>query len=168
MTAAAHITLFALLVLGPGGQSTQANVEEAAPLNWVRALFQNDVEAISRSTRLPFEFRTTTRDNRCEGRIRTKRALRKWMACINAREDMRMFEKRLSIPECFVGAGPAQQYEDSYSGDRLAIKLAGVKAWPKWHTVTTAFMYRSSILLLDTGGHGAFSVEAMIYDEGKF
>ena len=168
MTAVAYVTLSALLVLGAEGQFTQAGVEEAAPLNWVRALLQNNVEEISRSTRLPFEFRTTTREKRCEGMIRTKKALQKWMACINAREDPRMFERRLSIPECFVGAGPAQPYDDSYSGHRLAIRLAGVKAWPKWRAVTTAFMYTSSIVLLDTGAHGSFSVGAMIYDERKF
>jgi len=168
MIAVGHLTLLALLVLGAEGQSMRAGVEEAAPLNWVRALLQNDVGELSRSTRLPFEFRTTTRNKQCEGRIRTKKALRKWMACISTREDMRAFEGLLGVPDAFGEAGPAQPYNDSYGGHRLAMKLAGLKAWPNWHHVTVAFMHAFSILLLDTGEHGTFSVGAMIYEERPF
>ena len=161
----AHATLSALLVLGADIQAKQPGVQEAAPLNWVRALLQGRVEEISRATRLPFEFRSTTREKRCEGKVRTKKSLRRWIACMNTRDDMRSFERLLAVPESFVGAGAAQPYNDSYDSHRLAIKLAGLRTWPNWRQVTVAFMHYFSILLLDTGRDGSFSVGAMIYEE---
>ena len=67
MIASTHLAVSMLLLLSTSPAATGNDPEQSESVRWVRSPLKNDLEEIARSTHLPFQFRTTSRDKRCEG-----------------------------------------------------------------------------------------------------
>jgi hypothetical protein len=89
------------------------------------------------------------------------------MACVNARKDMRELDSLIRTPGplAVVGAGPVQPFDDSLKAHHLALKIGGLKGWPRWYGVAGTILWQTyEILLLAQSEHGRFTVKAMILD----
>jgi hypothetical protein len=133
---------------------------------WVRSVVLQDTDAVVLSTRLPFVFRTTSADSRCQGSVRTRKDLRAWVACVGRRDDFREIKGYLDSEVTDIRSGWAHAGDGDPKADQIALKIGGRKGWSRWRTVFVSHLWRAfQFRLFDQSGSGGLKIGALIVDE---
>jgi hypothetical protein len=161
----ASIALAVWLVGGAGATARPATDVSDPPLQWVRAVVHQDVDTITRLTSVPFQFRTTSADRKCEGWVRSKKALREWAACVSARTDVQQLKALLDADGVVAQSGWASAGMGTPRADDIALKISGSNRWSQWRAVSVSHLWTTfQIRLLDGPGRRPINVEAAIID----
>jgi hypothetical protein len=151
------------LWLGNGSPVVASDKASDPSIDWVRAVVQQETELVVLATHVPFVFRTTVSDKRCEGWIRSKKALRRWVACVNRRPDFRQLKESLAVRDATVLSGDVYAGSDP-NADDIALKIGGLKGWPRWRGVEVIYLWTTFDLRLFNQAEGEkLSVSALIF-----
>jgi len=133
-----------LLALWLGNTSPGVASDKASDpsIDWVRAVVRQETALVVLATHVPFVFRTTVSDKRCEGWVRSEKAIRAWVACVNRRPDFRQLKEILSVKDTIVHSGDVYAGPDP-TGDDIALKIGGLRGWPRWRGVSIIHVWTS-------------------------
>jgi hypothetical protein len=154
-----------LLALWLGNASPGVASDKASDpsIGWVRAVVQQETALVVLATQVPFVFRTTVSDKRCEGWVRSEKALRAWVACVNRRPDFRLLKEILAVKDATVLSGYVYAGVDPEADD-MALKVGGLKGWPRWRGVGVTYLWTTFDLRLFNRAEGdKLSVGALIF-----
>jgi hypothetical protein len=159
------VALGMLFTLCLGNDSPVVASDKASDpaIGWVRAVVQQETALVVLATHVPFVFRTTTPDKSCESWVRTEKALRGWLACVNRRPDFRQLKEILAVRDTTVLSGDVYAGADPKADD-IALKIGGLKGWPRWRGVGVMYLWTTFDLRLFNQGEGEkLSVSALIF-----
>ena len=151
------------LWLGNASSGVASDKASDPAIDWVRAVVQQQTALVVLATHVPFVFRTTVSDKRCEGWVRSEKALRAWVACVNKRPDFRNLKEILAVEDTSVLSGDVHAGADP-TADDIALKIGGLKEWPKWRGVGVVYLWTTFELRLFNRAEGdKLSVGALIF-----
>lgn len=160
------LILLPVLCTAFGAFARAAEGRSDADVRWVRALVDQHSEASLPPIRLPFVFRTTSGDHRCEGWVRTKKALAVWARCAGQREDLRELKTFVSQPGVEIHSGWA--LAGRQRSDDIALEVGGIRGWSHWRVVSVTYFWTTVwIRLLDRMDGDVFAADGMIIDVEK-
>lgn len=160
------VMLVPVLFTAVGTSARAAEEGGDAAISWVRALVEQNSERNPPPIRLPFVFRTTSEDHRCEGWVRTKKALAAWTRCVRRREELRDLKSYLRQPGVDIRSGWA--LAGRQRADDIALKVGGIREWSHWRMVSVTYFWTTILIrLLDRRDRDIFGADAMVIDVEK-
>jgi hypothetical protein len=161
ITVASRVLL--ALWLGNGSPGVASDKASEPSIGWVRAVVQQETASVALATHVPFVFRTTVSDKTCEGWVRSAKALRAWVVCVNRRPDFRLLKEILAVKDATVLSGYVYAGADPKADD-IALKIGGLKGWPRWIGVGVIYRWTTfDLRLLNRAEGKRLSVSALIF-----
>lgn len=152
------IVLLGKLTMAAASPAAASPNDLEALRTWLVAAADGDVAALQSRTAAPFNYRTTNRIKKCEGKVEKVEELGKWLSCFRKNENLILQEIRAGVEVHLASQGDAEPKPLR----RLAKKLSGKGRWI--HAYFNGDGITSTILFRLSDVDGQTALSALVLD----